>query len=48
MKNEILLDDINEFQKQYIKNQDNINIEKKIKKYGIMNASIDNSKCIFK
>lgn len=44
MKNEILLDDIYEFNEQYKASENNIAIEKKIKKDGIRKASVDDSK----
>ncbi len=44
MKNEILWDDINEFQKKYLEEKNNINIEKRIKEQGIMKESVEDSK----
>lgn len=44
MIGEILLDDICEFHEQYRKNEKNIVAEEKIKKCGIMKASIDDDK----
>lgn len=44
MTDEILLDDIYKFNEQYKKNENNIVVEKKIKKYGIMRASVDDNK----
>lgn len=41
MKSEINMEDIIEFQQRYRENEENIKIEKKIKKYGIMRASTD-------
>lgn len=41
MTNEILLDDVYEFNEQYKKDENNIVAEKKIRKLGIMKASID-------
>lgn len=41
MEKEILLEDICEFQKQYVEDINNLNIEKKIRKLGLMKASMD-------
>lgn len=41
MEKEILLEDICEFQKQYGENINNLNIEKKIRKLGLMKASMN-------
>lgn len=43
MNDEIFLDDIYEFKKQYVNNENSIGAERKIKKFGILKASINDN-----
>lgn len=44
MKDEILLENIYEFQRQYQSDENNTSVEKKIKEFGLLKASIDENK----